>query len=83
MLMMHMLIMLLCCCAVFDVYLYGVVRALYYAGTVRRYYFGPIGFNGLKGKPGKVKSKPHSYNEAVAAKLWEISEKLTGEKFIL
>ena len=36
-----------------------------------------------KGKPGKVKSKPHSYNEAVAAKLWEISETLTGEKFIL
>lgn len=46
-------------------------------------YFGPIGFNGLKGKPGKVKSKPHSYDEAVAARLWEISEKLTGEKFIL
>ena len=46
-------------------------------------YFGPTGFNGLKGKPGKVKSKPHSYDEAVAAKLWEISETLTGEKFIL
>jgi len=46
-------------------------------------YFGPTGFSGMKGKPGKVKSKPHSYDEAVAAKLWEISEKLTGEKFIL
>jgi NAD(P)-dependent dehydrogenase (short-subunit alcohol dehydrogenase family) len=46
-------------------------------------YYGPTGFNGLKGKPGKVKSKPHSYDEAVAAKLWDISEQLTGEKFIL
>ena len=46
-------------------------------------YFGPTGFNGLKGKPGKVKSKPHSYDEAVAAKLWNISETLTGEKFVL
>ena len=46
-------------------------------------YFGPTGFNGLKGKPGKVKSKPHSYDEAVATKLWEVSETLTGEKFIL
>ena len=46
-------------------------------------YYGPTGFNGLKGKPGKVKSKPHSYDEAVAAKLWDISEKLTGEKFVL
>ena len=46
-------------------------------------YYGPTGFNGLKGKPGKVKSKPHSYDEAVASKLWDISEKLTGEKFVL
>jgi len=46
-------------------------------------YFGPTGFSGMKGKPGKVKSKPHSYDEAVAAKLWEISETLTGGKFIL
>ena len=46
-------------------------------------YYGPTGFNGMKGKPGKVKSKPHSYDEKVASKLWGISEKLTGEKFIL
>jgi hypothetical protein len=46
-------------------------------------YFGPTGFNGMKGKPGKVKSKPHSYDEKVASELWDISEKLTGEKFIL
>jgi len=46
-------------------------------------YYGPLGFNGMKGKPGKVKSKPHSYDEKVASELWDISEKLTGVKFIL
>ncbi|MDG2227187.1 MAG: oxidoreductase [Flavobacteriales bacterium] len=46
-------------------------------------YFGPTGFNGLKGKPGKVKSKPHSYDEKIASELWDASEKLTGEKFVL
>ena len=46
-------------------------------------YFGPTGFNGLKGKPGKVKSKPHSYDEKIASELWDVSEKLTGEKFVL
>ena len=44
-------------------------------------YFGPTGFNGMKGEPGKVKSLPHSYDKEVAKKLWEISEKLTHSKF--
>lgn len=46
-------------------------------------YFGPTGFNGMKGKPGKVKSKPHSYDVDVAKKLWDISEKLVGEDFTI
>ena len=46
-------------------------------------YFGPTGFNGMKGKPGKVKSKPHSYDKKIASELWDVSEKLTGEKFVL
>jgi NAD(P)-dependent dehydrogenase (short-subunit alcohol dehydrogenase family) len=46
-------------------------------------YFGPTGFKGMKGKPGKVNSKPHSYDKDVAKKLWEVSEKLTGENFSL
>jgi len=41
-------------------------------------YFGPTGFNGMKGKPGKVKALPHAYDKEVAKKLWEVSEKLTG-----
>jgi NAD(P)-dependent dehydrogenase (short-subunit alcohol dehydrogenase family) len=44
-------------------------------------YFGPTGFKGMKGKPGKVKSKPQSYEKEVAKKLWEVSEKLTGQNF--
>lgn len=44
-------------------------------------YFGPTGFNGMKGEPGKVKSLRHSYNEEVAKKLWEVSEELTQSKF--
>ena len=46
-------------------------------------YFGPTGFKGTKGKPGKVKSKPHAQDKEVAKRLWEVSEKLTGEKFDL
>lgn len=46
-------------------------------------YIGPTGFRGMKGKPGKVKSKPQSYDKDVAKKLWEVSEKLTGENFVI
>ncbi len=41
-------------------------------------YFGPTGFRGMKGKPGKVESRPQSHDLAVAKRLWEVSEKLTG-----
>lgn len=44
-------------------------------------YFGPTGFKGMKGEPGKVNSKPHSQDKDIAKRLWEVSEKLTGEKF--
>lgn len=46
-------------------------------------YIGPIGYKGMKGAPGKVKSEPHSYDKAVAKKLWLASEELTKEKFTL
>ncbi len=46
-------------------------------------YIGPTGFYGMKGEPGKVKSKPHSYDKDVAKKLWEVSEELTGQRFSL
>jgi hypothetical protein len=37
----------------------------------------------MKGEPGKVKSKPQSEDKEVAKRLWEVSEKLTGEKFVI
>ncbi|MGQ1910731.1 oxidoreductase [Marinifilum sp. RC60d5] len=41
-------------------------------------YFGPTGFADMKGKPGKVKAKPHAYNEDVSKRLFDMAEKLTG-----
>ncbi len=44
-------------------------------------YYGPTGFRGMKGVPGKVISRPQSYDKEVGKKLWEVSETLTGTKF--
>ena len=44
-------------------------------------YFGPIGFKEMKGPPAKVKAKPRAYDEAVAAKLWSVSEELVGFEY--
>ncbi|MEJ6736155.1 MAG: oxidoreductase [Flavobacteriales bacterium] len=46
-------------------------------------YFGPLGFKGMTGKPGKVNPGAHALDEDLAKRLWEVSEKLTGEKFNL
>lgn len=44
-------------------------------------YFGPQGRNEWTGKPGRAKSTALANDEAVAKKLWEVSEKLTGITF--
>jgi NAD(P)-dependent dehydrogenase (short-subunit alcohol dehydrogenase family) len=44
-------------------------------------YFGPSGFLEMKGYPRKVETNKLSKNEKIAAKLWDVSEKLTGAKF--
>ncbi len=41
-------------------------------------YYGPSGFNELKGYPVKVQSNGRSHNEEDARKLWDVSEELTG-----
>ncbi len=46
-------------------------------------YYGPSGFNELKGYPVKVKSNGTSHNPEDARKLWEVSEELTGVKFTM
>jgi NAD(P)-dependent dehydrogenase (short-subunit alcohol dehydrogenase family) len=40
-------------------------------------YIGPTGFNHMRGYPVISKSNDESYDEGVAKKLWEVSEKLT------
>ena len=44
-------------------------------------YYGPSGFKEMKGYPKKVASIPLSYDEVIAERLWDLSEKLTGIGF--
>ncbi len=46
-------------------------------------YIGPHAMGGWRGYPVKVKSNALSYDEAIAARLWDVSEALTGIKFNL
>ncbi len=45
-------------------------------------YFGPTGFNEMKGEPGKVFSTLLSKNKEIAKKLWSVSEELTGINYL-
>ena len=45
-------------------------------------YFGPTGFNEMKGKAGKVDSTPLSKDKEIAKQLWEVSEELTKTKYL-
>jgi len=44
-------------------------------------YFGPTGLNGLRGYPKLIKSSDKSYDEELARKLWDVSEKLTEVRY--
>ena len=44
-------------------------------------YYGPNGFYELKGPVAPAKVMPQANDEAVARKLWEVSEQLTGVKW--
>lgn len=44
-------------------------------------YYGPQGFNEMKGKPGKAKVAPQANNVEDAKRLWKISEELTQVKY--
>jgi NAD(P)-dependent dehydrogenase (short-subunit alcohol dehydrogenase family) len=41
-------------------------------------YYGPTGFNELKGAPGPARIYPQGLDAAVSKKLWDVSTKLTG-----
>ncbi len=44
-------------------------------------YIGPDGFGEMSGSPKKTRSSARSYDQAMAKKLWSVSEELTGENF--
>jgi len=44
-------------------------------------YYGPRSWGGIRGYPTKVQSSARSYDMDVAAKLWTISEELTGVRY--
>jgi NAD(P)-dependent dehydrogenase (short-subunit alcohol dehydrogenase family) len=46
-------------------------------------YIGPLGMLGMRGAPGKIKSSARSYDTTVAARLWQVSEQLTGVRYDL
>ncbi len=46
-------------------------------------YFGPDGFYEMRGHPRKVESNDKSHDEAVARRLWSVSEELTGVRYPL
>jgi NAD(P)-dependent dehydrogenase (short-subunit alcohol dehydrogenase family) len=46
-------------------------------------YIGPDGFMGQRGFPRKVRSNSRSHDRAVAARLWAVSEELTGVRYPL
>ena len=57
------------------------LRAAIEEGLKGAEYFGPNGFMEISGYPVKVESNQLSKDRAIAQKLWEVSEKLTGVKF--
>jgi hypothetical protein len=44
-------------------------------------YYGPNGFYEMKGSVAPAKIFPQAKDEAVATRLWEVSERLTGVKW--
>ena len=60
-------------------------RSLVYAatepGVIGGGFYGPTGFGQMGGPPGPVQPRRHAMDTAVAARLWEASEKLTGLRY--
>jgi hypothetical protein len=45
-------------------------------------YIGPQGFLHMRGLPGKEQSSARSHDQATAARLWQVSEGLTGVGYL-
>jgi hypothetical protein len=63
----------------------GVLPILY-AATARDAkpggFYGPSGYKEMKGSPAPAAIPPAALDEAVAARLWQESERLTGVRFL-
>jgi NAD(P)-dependent dehydrogenase (short-subunit alcohol dehydrogenase family) len=59
------------------------LRAATDPGAAAGDYYGPDGFLQMRGYPKRIGMVKRAYNESDAARLWEISEKLTGVRFWL
>ncbi len=44
-------------------------------------YYGPGGWQEFRGYPAKVQSNDRSHDTTMAAKLWTVSEELTGVQY--
>ncbi len=44
-------------------------------------YYGPDGWREMRGYPVEVRAEAQAYDEELAAKLWDVSEKLTGVRY--
>lgn len=64
----------------------GALPTLYAATSPDAYggdYIGPTGFGGWRGYPERSRSNALSYDAALARRLWEVSEQLTGVSYAL
>ena len=57
------------------------LRAAYDPEAQAGDYFGPKGFMEMGGHPKKVRSNKRSQDQAIAEKLWTVSEEMTGVKY--
>lgn len=46
-------------------------------------FYGPDGFGEMKGAPGPARIKPAAQDMAIARKLWDLTEQMTGIRFTL
>ncbi len=46
-------------------------------------FYGPHGFREMRGYPVEVRAEPQAYDEVMAARLWQVSEELTGVRYPL
>jgi NAD(P)-dependent dehydrogenase (short-subunit alcohol dehydrogenase family) len=63
----------------------GALPALYAATAIDVQggdYYGPEGWMGVRGYPAKSRSSESSYDLETAARLWSVSEELTGVRYL-